>query len=250
MILFLAYAGTALPARSAEVIVFAAASLTESLREIAATYEKQSGDRVVFNLAASGPLARQIGEGAPADLFISADEARMDALEQQGLIVKETRRSRLSNLLVIVTTPDSPLAIASPSDLARPAVKRVALGEVKTVPVGAYAREYLTRLELWTAIEGKVIPCESVRAVLAAVESGNVDAGIVYRTDAAVFRKVTVVFEVPRDAGPAISYPMALVTHARQPAAARKFLDHLDGDAAAAVFTRHQFLLLPGRPEQ
>jgi molybdate transport system substrate-binding protein len=250
VILFLAAAGTALPARSAEVIVFAAASLTESLKEIAATYEQQSGDRVVFNLAASGPLARQIEEGAPADVFISADEARMDALEQQDLIVKETRRSRLSNLLVIVTSPDNPLALASPTDLAQPAVKRVALGEVRTVPVGAYAREYLTRLELWTAIEGKVIPCESVRAVLAAVESGNVDAGIVYRTDAAVSRKVTVVFEVPRDAGPAISYPMALVTHARQPVAARKFLDHLGGDAAAVVFTRHQFLLLPGGPKR
>ena len=123
----------AVPLRAATVMVFAAASLTESLQEIAAAYEKQSGDKIVFNFAASGTLARQIEEGAPADIFISADEAKADALEKKGLLVKETRKSLLGNSLVIVTPPDS-TAIQSPADLTNAAVKRVALGEVRLFP--------------------------------------------------------------------------------------------------------------------
>ena len=232
-------------AHAAQVTVFAAASLAESLKEIATAYEKQTGDKIVFNFAASGPLARQIEEGAPADIFFSADEARMDALDKKGLIVKETRRSRLSNLLVIVTVADSSLAIASPKDLAMPKVKRLALGDPKAVPAGTYAREYLTRLELWPDVEKKVVPCENVRAVLAAVESGNVDAGIVYKTDAAISKQVRVAFEVAPKDGPQISYPLALVKDSPQPAAARKHLEYLAGPAAGEVFTHRGFILLP-----
>jgi molybdate transport system substrate-binding protein len=236
--------------QAATVTVFAAASLTDSLKEIAVTYEQRTGDKIVFNFAASGPLARQIEEGAPADLFFSADEARMDTLEKKGLIVKESRRARLSNRLVIVTLSDSALSIGSPKDLATPAVKRLALGEVRTVPAGTYAKEYLTQLKLWSGVEGKVIPCENVRAVLAAVESGNVDAGIVYRTDAAISKKVKTVFEVPRDTGPAISYPMALVKDSKEAAAAKKFLDYLSSPAADEVFSRRGFILLPTKQKQ
>jgi len=234
---------------AATITVFAAASLTESLKEIAAAYEKQSGDKVVFNFAASGPLARQIEEGAPADVFFSADEARADALEKKGLLVKETRRSRLSNALVIVATPDN-TTVRSLADLTNAAVSRVALGDVKTVPVGAYAKAYFEKLRLWPAVEPKVVPCESVRAVLAAVESGNVDAGIVYRTDAAISKKVKVAFAVPAEAGPVISYPMALVKDAPQAAAARKLLDYLAGEDAGKVFQRAGFILLPAEAKQ
>ncbi|MEI7732910.1 MAG: molybdate ABC transporter substrate-binding protein [Verrucomicrobiota bacterium] len=238
------------PLVAATVTVFAAASLTDSLKEIAAAYEKPSGDKIVFNFAASGPLARQIEAGAPADLFFSADEAKMDTLEKQGLIVKETRRSRLSNLLVLVTLTDSSLTIASPRDLATPGVKRLALGDPKTVPAGTYAKEYLTKLELWSGVEKKIIPCESVRAVLAAVESGNVDAGMVYKTDAAISGKVKVAFKVSANDGPKISYPLALVKDSRQPVAARKFLDHLTGPEADKVFLRRGFILLPAEAKQ
>ena len=240
----------AAPLHAATVTVFAAASLTDSLKEIAAAYESQTGDKIMFNFAASGPLARQIEAGAPADIFFSADEAKMDALEREGLIVKRTRRSRLSNRLVIVTTADNSLGIRSPNDLAGSTVKRVALGDPKTVPAGTYAKEYLTKLKLWAAVEKKVVPCESVRAVLAAVESGNLDAGIVYQTDAAISSKVKVVFEVRAGDGPRISYPLALVKDSRQPAAASKLLDHLSGPEAAAVFTRRGFILLPIGPKQ
>ena len=171
---------------AATLHVFAAASLTDSLKEIAAAYEKQTGDKVMFNFGASSFLARQIEEGAPADIFFSADEAKMDGLEKKGLIIKETRTSRLSNSLVIVVTSDSALPIHSAKDLAGPAVKRVALADPKTVPAGIYAKQYLQCAGLWSAIKPKVVPTDNVRAALAAVESGNVEAGMVYKTDASI----------------------------------------------------------------
>jgi len=226
-----------------QITVFAATSLTESLKEIAATYEKQSGDKVVFNFAASGTLARQIEAGAPADIFFSADEAKADALEKKGLLVQETRKSLLGNTLVIVAPPDG-TAIHSPNDLTNAAVKRIALGDTKIVPAGTYAKAYLEKSGLWAGIEPKVVPCENVRAVLAAVESGNVDAGVVYKTDAAISRKVKVVFDVPAADCPKISYPVALVANAPQPEAAKKLLDYLAGNEADAVFTHHGFIVL------
>jgi len=228
---------------AAHVTVFAAASLTDSLQEIAGAYEKQSGTRIVFNFAASGVLARQIEEGAPVDLFLSADQARADALEAKGLLVKGTRTNLLANSLVIVTASDN-ASVQSPGDLTNATVKRVALGDPKTVPAGTYAIVYLEKSGLWPGIEPKVVPCENVRAVLAAVESGNVDAGLVYKTDAAISKKVRVVFEVPVGDGPKITYPVALVKDAPQPEAARKFLDYLAGSEAGAVFSRHGFVVL------
>jgi molybdate transport system substrate-binding protein len=229
----------------AQVTVFAAASLTDSLQEIAGAYEKVSGDKIVFNIAASGVLARQIEEGAPADLFFSADEARADALETNGLLVKATRTNLLGNSLVIVTAADS-ATVRSPGDLTNAAVQRVALGDPKTVPAGTYAKAYLEKSGLWPGIEAKIVPCESVRSVLAAVESGNVDAGLVYKTDAAISKKVRVVFEVPPGKGPPITYPAALVKDAPQAEAAKKFLDYLAGSEAGAVFVHHGFVVLSG----
>jgi molybdate transport system substrate-binding protein len=227
---------------AAQVTVFAAASLTDSLKQIAAGYEKNSGDRIIFNFAASGTLARQIEAGAPADIFISADEARADALEKKGLLAAGTRKSLLGNTLVIVTTPDA--AIRSPADLTNAAIQHLALGDVKVVPAGTYAKACLEKLALWPAVESKVVPCESVRAVLAAVESGNVDAGIVYKTDAAISKKVKVAYEVPAADAPKISYPLALLKDAPQPDAAKKFIAHLDSDAATAVFKQFGFIAL------
>jgi molybdate transport system substrate-binding protein len=149
----------------------------------------------------------------------------------------------LANSLVIVTAADS-AAVLSPRDLTNAAVQRVALGDPKTVPAGTYAKAYLEKSGLWPGIEAKVVPCENVRAVLAAVESGNVDAGLVYKTDAAISKKVRVVFEVPAGDGPKITYPAALVKDAPQPEAANKFLGYLAGNEAGAVFARHGFVVL------
>ena len=226
-----------------EVTVFAAASLTDSLKEIAATYEKQSNDKIVFNFGASSTLARQIEEGAPADLFFSADEAKMDELEKKGLIHKETRKSRLSNSLVIVVAAEKGAVIESPKDLATDKVKRLALAEPKTVPAGIYAKEYLQKQNLWSAVEGKVIPTENVRAALAAVEAGNVEAGIVYKTDAAISKKVKVAYEVPVQDSPAIRYPMAVMKEAKQAEAAKEFLQYLGSRDSAKVFERFGFIV-------
>jgi molybdate transport system substrate-binding protein len=195
---------------AATITVFAAASLTESLKEIGAAYEKQTGDKVRFNFGASSFLARQIEESAPADIFFSADEARMDGLEK-GLIMKETRKSRLSNSLVIVVAADSALPIKSANDLTAAKVKRLALADPKTVPAGIYAKAFLEKAKLWPAVESKLVPTDNVRAALAAVESGNVEAGMVYKTDAAISKKVKVACEIPAKDAPAISYPMAVV---------------------------------------
>ena len=233
--------------RAATVTVFASASLTDSLKQIATDYEKTSGDKIIFNFAASGMLSRQIEAGAPADIFFSADETKADALEKKGLLVSGTRKSLLGNTLVIVTPGDA-VTIHSPADLTNAAIQHIALGELKTVPCGTYAKACLEKFSLWPAVESKVVPCESVRAVLAAVESGNVDAGFVYKTDAAISKKVKVAYEVPAADAPKISYPLALLKDAPQPDAAKNFITFLDSNAATAVFKQFGFTVLTSPP--
>ena len=230
-------------APAASIVVFAAASLTDSLQEIARAYTRQSGDQVALNFGSSSSLARQIQEGAPADVFVSADQAQMDSLEKQGLIAAETRRNRLSNSLVIVVADDSKLAIASAKDLTQAAVKRIALADPQSVPAGIYSRKYLEQLGLWPALAAKVVPTDNVRAALAAVESGNVQAGMVYKTDAAISKHVKIAFAVPPGEGPDILYPMAQVKGSKDPAAARKFLDYLNSAEAGRVFEKFGFLI-------
>lgn len=224
-----------------EVRVFAAASLSDVLKEIGAAYDKSTGDKVVFNFAGSNFLARQIEAGAPADIFFSADEALMNALEKKSLVVTETRRNRLSNSLVIVVESVNALQFSSARDLTNSSVKRLALADPAGVPAGIYAKLYLQKENLWSALSLKIIPTENVRAALIAVESGNVDAAIVYKTDAAISKKTKVAFEIPRSETPAIRYPVALLKDSRQPGAARKFLEHLFSPAATSLFQKHGF---------
>ena len=232
---------TAAAGHAAGVTVFAAASLTDSLKEIGADYEKQTGQAVVFNFEGSSVLARQIEEGAPADIFFSADETQMDRLAEKGLIDPATRQDRLGNTLVVVVPAGSKLQIHSAADLAGDDVKQIALADPQAVPAGVYAKAWLTKLQLWDAVKPRVVPTENVRAALAAVASGNVDAGVVYKTDAAISKRVKIVFEVPRTQGPDIRYPMAVVKASAEPEAAKKFLDYLDSDKAAAIFRRYGF---------
>jgi len=217
---------------AATIRVSAAASLMDALGEIARSYKK---DAIVFNFGASSLLARQIIEGAPADVFISADEIQMDRLQQRGLIA--SRKNILSNTLVIVVPADSRIAIRSPNDLV--AIRRIALAQPDSVPAGVYAKEWLTRAGIWERVAPNVIPTENVRSALAAVESGNVDAGVVYATDTS--RKVRIAYRVTN--GPTIAYPAAVLTQARDRAAAQRFLDYLQSDPARQVFRRYGFLL-------
>jgi molybdate transport system substrate-binding protein len=229
------------PLRAADVHVFAAASLTEALKEMAPAYEKASGDTLVFNLGGSNMLARLIREGAPADVFLSADEAQMDGLEKAGLLVPGSRRALLSNTLVIVVASEGGATIASPRDLL--SIRSLALAEPKSVPAGVYAKQVLEKLGLWDALAARVIPTENVRACLAAVEAGNADAGIVYATDALLSRKIRVAWSVPAADGPDISYPVAIPKDAPHAAAAKRFAAYLATEPARAVFVRYGFLV-------
>ena len=227
---------------AADLYVSAAASLTDAFKEIAVSYENESGDKLIFNFAASGVLARQIEEGAPADLIVSADEAKLDGLEKKGLLLPGTRRSLLSNTLVFVVARDSSISLRSPNDLTLPLIKKIAVGDPKSVPVGIYAKEYLGKLELWEKLSDRIIPCENVRAGLAAVESGNVEVGIVYKTDALISKKVKVALEVPAAEGPKISYPLAVVKDSKNPESAKKLAAYLASKPALDIFEKYGFV--------
>ncbi|HEY0141851.1 MAG TPA: molybdate ABC transporter substrate-binding protein [Thermoanaerobaculia bacterium] len=227
-------------AGAAEVSVFAAASLSDALQEIATAYETRSGDRIALNLGASNVLARQIEQGAPAELFLSADEAKMDALAKQNLIDQATRVSILSNTLVVIVPARGGQPLTHPRQLTEPRFARIALAEPSSVPAGIYARTCLQKYGVWTRIAAKVIPTANVRSALAAVATGNVDAAIVYSTDARAEKRVRIAYEVPRADGPRISYPFAALRGASRNA--RKFLAHLQSAEARAVFARHGFV--------
>ena len=227
--------------------VYAAATLSDALREIAAVYEKSGGGKISLSLGSSLVLARQIEEGAPADVFLSADEAKMDELEKRGLVLRGTRKSLLSNTLVILVRADSPLKIVTAQDLAGSAVKAIALCEPQTVPAGIYAQQYLRKIKVWDRVVKKLVPVENVRAAMAAVESGNVEAAIVFKTDARVSKQVRVVLEIPAADGPPISYPVAVLSESGKPQAARRFVAYLESPAGLAVFRKYGFLIQPGR---
>lgn len=237
-----AFALASLSSLAADLNVFAAASLSDALKEIAANYAAASGDKLHLNLASSSLLARQIKEGAPADVFFPADELKMDDLAKDNLIAPDTRRSLLGNTLVIVVAADRGAPISSPKDLASSVIVHVALAEPETVPAGIYARTYLQNAGLWEKLSHKIVPTENVRACLAAVESGNADAGFVYKTDALISKKVRIACEIPSAAGPKISYPVAVVKDTKHADAARKLTTYLASPEASAVFKKYGFL--------
>ncbi len=231
-------------ARADEILVSAAASLTDALKEIGRDYQSKSKHRVKFNFGPSSGLARQIEEGAPVDLFFSADLAQTENLDKNGRLEPGTRENLLSNQLVIIVPAGSKLLIASSEDLMKANVKRIALAEPSSVPAGVYSRKYLTDQGLWDPLKAKVVPVQDVRASLAAVESGNVEAGFVYKTDAAVSSKVTIAYEIPIDKGPKITYPVAIVKESKRKAAARAFLNYLQSPSAKHSFKKYGFVVL------
>jgi molybdate transport system substrate-binding protein len=239
----LALAGVLASAAGAgEIRVLAAASLSDVLREIAPLHARATGDTIVFAFGGSGILARQILEGAPADVFVSADTIRFDRLEAAGLVAEGTRRILAANTLVLVVAGERGAVVADFSDLVDPSIRRLAIGEPTTVPAGAYAKEHLEKLGLWPTLQRKLVPLDNVRAVLAAVEAGNADAGFVYRTDALASARVRVAREVPREDAVPIVYPAGVLTGAKSPEAARALLEFLVGTEAQAVFAKHGFL--------
>ncbi len=238
--ILLAVAGLA-PARDSghELLVFGAASLTESLQDLGVAFQARSGNPVVFSFGASSDLERQIEAGAPADVFFSADTAKMDALEKAGLVRAADRRQFLSNSLVVVLSSDSTREISAPEDLL--ALPRIALADPAAVPAGVYAKTWLTGIGLWKRIEPKLVPTLDVRAALAAVESGGVPAAIVYHTDAAISKRVRIAYQVSN--GPEILYSVAGLARSRNKAAAGAFVAFLASGEGLADFRSRGFLI-------
>lgn len=240
----------AAPAHAVEVTVYAAASLSQALQEAVQAWKARTGHVVRASFAASSTLARQIENGAPAALFLSADEAWMDYLAQRGRLVPGSRVDLLGNRLVLVTPADRPqeVRLAPGFDLAAVLGKgRLATGDPAHVPVGKYAQAALTRLGVWPQAQPRLVRADSVRAALAYVERGEAAAGIVYATDAAVAPRVHVAGVFPADSHPRIVYPMALVA-GQDSEAARALHDFLQGQEAAEVFMRHGFAVLAMPP--
>ena len=238
----------ATPARAEEITVFAAASLNDALKELASRFEAQSKHKVLFNFGASSLLARQLGAGAPGDLFFSADEEKMDSLERKGLIVSGSRKSVLSNTLVLAVETNSPLRLDGAMALRAAGIRRLAIAEPQTVPAGIYAKSWLQRCGLWDELAGKVIPTENVRAALFAVEGGNADVAIIYKTDALISKRVRIAYEVPVKETPGISYPVALLKGSKVPVAARELLTFLSDPSSLRVFERDGFLIRAQAP--
>jgi len=229
-----------LAAHAADLTVSAAASLTNAFKELGQAFEAQSpGTTVVFNFGASDALLAQIAKGAPADIFASADQDAMDRAAAQKLLAPETRRNFVSNTLVVITPSDSTLTLSTLADLLRPDVKRITLGNA-AVPFGRYSRGALEAARLWAAVEPKAVYGQNVRQSLDYVARGEVEAGFVYITDAAVQKdKVKVAFTVATEAP--ISYPIAAVAGSPNPEAARKFVAFVLTPAAQAILARHGF---------
>jgi len=229
-----------------DVMVFAAASLTNALQDIGKDYETSGGGRVKFSFAASSLLARQIEGGAAAELFFSADAEWMDYLAERELIQAATRRDVLSNRLVLIAPAGARVALKIAPGFAIAAAlgdSRLALADPETVPAGRYAKAALTALGVWASVADRLARAENVRAALAYVARGESALGIVYETDARAEPKVRVVDVFPADTHPRIVYPLAL-TQGGTSAEARAFLSYILGQKAAAVFKRHGFTVV------
>jgi molybdate transport system substrate-binding protein len=231
-------------ARADEILVAAAASLTDALRDLGKSFQEKSNHKILLTLGPSNLLARQIDEGASADIFFSADTAQMDFLDKRGRLEPNSRKNLLSNQLVMIIRSDSPLAIASAKDLLKPEVKKIAFADPAAVPAGIYASKYLADEGLWDKIRPKVVPVLDVRAVLASVESANVEAGFTYKTDAAISKKVKVAFAVPLDKGPRITYPIAIIKDSQNKKAARDFMNYAQSPTGKALFKKYGFVVL------
>jgi molybdate transport system substrate-binding protein len=233
-------------AGAAEITVFAAASLKESLDAVAADYSRQTGARITVSYAASSALARQIENGAPADLFLSADLAWMDYLAKRKLIDPATRRNLLGNQLVLIAPATFRGTLKVEPNFALAAQlgsEKLAMANPDAVPAGKYGRAALQALGVWAGVEHQVVRAANVRAALLLVARGEAPFGIVYRTDALAEPKVRIVDTFPAASHAPIIYPVALTVGAKKPAA-QQFTDYLRGAGAAPVWKKFGFTVL------
>ena len=230
------------PAGAADVVVSAASSLTDAFKHVAAAYEaKHPGTKVVLNFAASDVLLQQIANGAPADVFASADQQAMDKAQAQGVLLKGSRRNFAANQLVLIVPITSHLAIASLKDLGQPAIKRIAYGDPASVPVGRYTQAALQADGSWPAVSAKAVLAQNVRQSLDYVARDEVDAGFVFVTDAAIATdKVRIALRV--NSPTAISYPIAVVSLSKHTADAQSFENFVLSPEGQQLLAKSGFL--------
>lgn len=224
--------------------IYAAASLTNALTDIAAQWQKEGHPAPTLVFAASSALARQIEAGAPADVFASADLKWMDYLDTRGKVVASSRRNLLGNRLVLIVPKGKRLPVETRAgfDIAAVFEGKLCTGEPGVVPVGIYARQALEALDWWAPLQGRIVGTDDVRSALSFVERGECPLGVVYATDAAISKKVEVLAAFPENTHAAIVYPFAAVAGGRTQAG--PFLDYLQRSAVAAgIFERHGFTL-------
>jgi molybdate transport system substrate-binding protein len=233
----------ALPIAAAaqQLTVSAAASLSDAFKEIGRQFEAtKSGVTLRFNFAASGVLIQQIAQGAPVDVFASADQETMNRGVEQKLIGPDTRHDFAANVVVLVAPAQGGPELKTLADLGRPEFKRIAIGKTETVPVGRYTKQSLAAANLWAPLQPKLVQADSVRQVLDYVARGEVEAGFVYRTDAAIMADKVKVVLAPGGHTP-VTYPVAVVSESRQKALAKEFAEYLRSPAAQEVLARFGF---------
>lgn len=225
------------------LLISAAASLKDALEEIKPLYQQSKPNvKISYNFGSSGALQQQIEQGAPADIFISAAKKQVDALEQKGLLVANSRNIIAKNRLVLVV-PKNVVGITSFYNLQDAKVKKIAIGEPRSVPAGQYAQQALGKLKIWDQVKPKLVYANNVRQVLASVETRNADAGLVYVTDAKISNQVKTVVAADEKYHSPIIYPLAIVKRSKNLAAAKEFSQFLFSGQAKTVFKKYGFIL-------
>lgn len=228
---------------SVELMVSAAASLQDAMKAIAPLYTQEQANVIItYNFGSSGSLQQQIEQGAPVDVFLSAAPKQMNALQEKDLLLTDTRQDLLKNSMVLVTPKDK-TDISDFKELTTDKVKKVAIGDPSSVPAGQYGKEVLTSLKLYEPIQSKLVFAKDVRQVLSYVETGNIEAGLVYATDAKVSDNVKVITTAPEASHAPIIYPVAVLKESKNPDSAKAFVQFLSTEPAQAVFKSYGFSL-------
>ena len=234
-------ANAATSAEPVELTISVAASVQDAMRDVQAAYQAEAPNvTITYNFGSSGSLAQQIDQGAPADVFLSASKRWMDDLEDKGQMLEGSRQELLQNSMVLITPQDS-TDVTDFEALETDQNIRVAMGEPESVPAGRYAREVLTAMNLFGSIQAKLVFTKDVRQVLSYVQTGNVDAGLVYATDALIANQVQVVATAPAATHSPIVYPVAVVNDGANIEAAQAFVDFLSTDRAMTIFQEYGF---------
>lgn len=223
------------------LMVSAAVSLTDALEEIKVLYEEDHPVELIFNLGGSGSLSQQIQQGAPVDVFISANEDWMDKLSTDDLIIESTREDITGNGLVLIASKDSTMAYQSITDIHADDIEQIAIGNPESVPAGKYTEQVLQNLNLWHDLETKLVLGKDVRQVLTYVETGNVDIGFVYESDALTSDQINILAAAEAGTHEAVVYPVAILKDTKQEKEASDFITFLTSDKAQAIFEKHGF---------